>query len=241
MKTFFPIILSSFFLVAFCSSIQAQTTTIGFGQLGPSNTTVPVNLGSNATVDGNGFIVSGGGTPGIALTWDHGRPSNEWDIHTSNFFAPLENQTVGGGAWDNEGGIPRVGQLDFGLHTILFSADVDAALRLNSFDFAHTGETATGTTAWLLTLTDESLNTVWSQNVNFSNTLGGDVFTIAPNFTGLLGQDYLLTFERISQSYASNGRHAIDNLSFSQVPEPSSIYLFGLMAIGMVCRRSRRK
>jgi len=202
-----------------------HATVVGFGQLGGSNATVPKNLASRATADGNGFVVTNGTTPNIVLTWDANGErnngnlaSNGWDIHTSNQFAVLENTTVGGGAWDNEGNTQRIGQLDFGLHTIGFAADAGAQFVLNSFDFGHTAETA-GTTQWDLTLTDSASNVAWSQSVTFTN---GMTQTIAPNFTGLMGEDYLLTFNRTSSTYGSDGRHGIDNLSFNQIPDLSN-------------------
>lgn len=207
-----------------------HATVIGFGQLGGNNTTVPSGLGSNATADGNGFVVTNGATPNISLTWDGG-----WDIHTSAFFADIENQTVGGGAWDNEGSIPRIGQLDFGTHTIVLSADPGYALVLNSFDFGHTAETA-GTTEWNLSLTDSGLNEVWQQTVNFTN---GQVVTVTPNFTGALGESYTLTFNRTAESYGSNGRHGLDNLSFNQVPEPGAVGLLGLAGAAALLRRRK--
>lgn len=190
-----------------------NATIVGFGQLGGSNATVPANLASNAASDANGFVVSNGTTPNIGLAWDAA-----WDIHTSTFFANLENLTAGGGAWDNEGGVPRVGQLDLGTHTITFSSDTGYALVLNSFDFGHTAETA-GTTVWALTLTDSASNAVWSQTLTLNNAdPASSVVTVSPNFTGKTGENYTLTFNRTSETYSSNGRHAIDNLSFNQVP-----------------------
>jgi hypothetical protein len=44
----------------------------------------------------------------------------------------LEAATADGGAWDNESGVPRVGQLDLGSHTISFDAvDRDGAFRFS--------------------------------------------------------------------------------------------------------------
>ena len=207
-----------------------SATVIGFGQLGGSNTTVPAGLGSNAIADGNGFVVTNGITPNITLNWDV-----NWDIHTSNFFAPLESQTVGGGAWDNEGSVPRVGQLDVGTHSVGFSVGAGFALALNSFDFAHTAETA-GTTEWNLTLTNSSTAIVWQMSLQFVN---GSAVTVSPNFIGALGESYTLNFIRTSETYASNGRHAIDNLSFNQVPEPGFAGLVGIAGLGLLSRRRR--
>ncbi|KAF0093100.1 MAG: alpha-1 2-mannosidase [Puniceicoccaceae bacterium 5H] len=202
-------------LAGFASTSQA--TVVGFGQLGGSNTTVPSDLASNATADGNGYVVTNGTTPNIALSWDA-----QWDIHTSSWFTDLENLTVGGGAWDNEGDIPRIGQLDIDFHTISFKADAGYALVLNSFDFVHTQETS-GVTEWDLTLTDSHNNLVWSQHVALDNaSKDASVITVSPNFTGELGEDYTLTFDRTSETYGSNGRHAIDNLSFNQYPDPAT-------------------
>ncbi|MES2439376.1 MAG: GH92 family glycosyl hydrolase [Verrucomicrobiota bacterium] len=190
-----------------------HATIVGFGQLGGNNVTVPGNLASNATADANGCVVSNGTTPNISLAWD-----GAWDIHTSGFFANLENLTVGSGAWDNEGGVPRVGQLDTGAHTIIFSSDPGYALVLNSFDFCHTAETS-GSTVWDLTLTDSSSNLVWSQTLTLNNAgTATSVVKVTPGLTGDVGKSYTLAFNRTSQTYSSDGRHAVDNLSFNQVP-----------------------
>ncbi|MGV3531658.1 MAG: PEP-CTERM sorting domain-containing protein, partial [Chthoniobacteraceae bacterium] len=78
---------------------------------------------------------------------------------------------------------------------------------------------------------------VWEELVSFT---GGQTWPITPNFTGQLGEDYTLAFNRVSETYNSNGRHGIDNLSFNQVPEPSTAGLLGLAAVGLLSRRQSR-
>ncbi len=220
--------------VLLCGATAGNATILGFGQIGGSNTTIQANYGSNATADNFGLVVSNGATPNIALVWQ-----DNWDIHQSTWFDEIEGTTVGGGDWDNEGGTARVGQLDFDSHTIGFVADAGFALVLNSFDFANTEETST-TSVWDLTLTDESSNVVWSQTVTLTNP-NSDVVTVTPGFTGVAGMDYVLTFTGVSggdgDGSPQNGRHAIDNLSFNQVPEPGSLALLGLGGLALLRRR----
>ena len=213
-----------------------HSTIIGFGQLGGSNTDIPANLGSFISDNANGIVISNGATPNIGLTW-----GADWDIHTSPQFANLENQTVGGGLWDAQTDTPdprRIGQLDSGNQTIVFSAQPGYALVLNSFDFGHTPETA-GTTQWTLSLTDISASVVWTQSFTFTN---GQVYTVTPGFTGAAGASYTLTFARTSETYNSNGRHGIDNMSFNQVavPEPGTIALCLVGAGALVAFRRRK-
>lgn len=222
------------------STVIGNSTIVGFGNLGGSNTTVPSGLASNATANGNGFVVSNGTTPNIAVTWDA-----NWDIHTSTRFTGLEDLTVGGGAWDNEGSVPRIGQLDFGTHTVTLAVDTGFALVLNSFDFGHTAET-TGTTTWDFILRNSSNVIVWSSIGQVFNNTGtganvGILSTLAPNFTGTDGEDYVLTFNRTAETYSSNGRHGIDNFSFNQiaVPEPGAASLLGLMGTALLFRRRK--
>ncbi len=212
------------------SAVVSNATIVGFGNLGGNNATIPANLASNATAAGNGFVVTNGTTPNIALTWDAA-----WDVHTSVQFSELENQTVGGGDWDNEGNIPRVGQLDANSHTIDFAATTGYALVLNSFDMANTPENVDSAT-WNIVLTNSLAATVWSTQVTLVNN-DSDVLTISPGFTGLDGEAYRLTFTQTTATPA--GQHGIDNLSFNQVPEPSLACLAGLGGLALIFRRRK--
>jgi len=83
---------------------------------------------------------------------------------------------------------------------------------------------------------------VWSQSITFT-VVGNnpDTQVITPNFTGVSGEDYLLTFHRTSESFGSNGRHGIDNLSFSQVPEPATYGVALASLLGALAVARRRK
>lgn len=211
------------------TSSVTQATVIGFGGIGGSNTQIPTALGSAATADGTGFSVSNGSTPNIDLTWD-----SSWDIHTSSHFNSLENIT-NGGSWDKTGSDPEIAQLDMASHTIGFVVDAGFALVLNSFDIADTVENV-DTTTWVLTLTDESASTAWTETVVIDNSLGQNAVTITPGFSGVAGEDYTLTFTRTG---GLDGNSGIDNLSFSQVPEPSSAALLAFGGFALILHRQK--
>lgn len=212
-----------------------NATILGFAQVGGSNTNLNgTGYGSAAAADAPGLTVSNGTTPDVSLVWE-----NNWDIHTSGHFSEIEDLSVGG-LWDNEGGT-RIGQLDASSLNIDFSVNSGYAVVINSFDFGNTEETK-DVSDWVLSIMNSSDVVVWTQSVTLDNEAGGgslDALNIAPNFTGLDGASYTLHFEGTN---ALNGRHAIDNLSFSQVavPEPTSLVLalLGLAACGLGRRRA---
>ncbi|MBK1883558.1 PEP-CTERM sorting domain-containing protein [Luteolibacter pohnpeiensis] len=217
----------------------SSATIIGFSGFN-SNTAIPLDYASNATTDNTaeGYVVSNGTTPNISLAWGGANATatdSSWDFHQATNFGDIEAQTAGDTSWDGVSTAPRIGQLDYGNMAITFSADAGYALVLNSFDFGQTAQTS-GTSSWTLSLTNSSLAVVWTETIDFTN---GQVYTISPNFVGEDGETYTLTFDRTDQSYDTNGRVAIDNLSFNQVaiPEPSVVALFALAGLGLLRRR----
>lgn len=211
----------------------SNATIIGFANSFGNNTTLPGDIGSFATADMGGVTVMNGATPNIGLTWD-----DSWDYHHASFFDVVEDHTMGG-AWDTDGG-PDIAQTDVTTQSVVFAVDAGSALVLNQFDFGLTRESLDQGNTWTISLTDSSNATVWTDTIHLLNTGSGDVRTLAPNFVGVDGEDYTLTFnfdsEDAGQTYGP-GRNALDNLSFNQVPEPATMALLAFGGLMLVRRR----
>jgi hypothetical protein len=123
--------------------------------------------------------------------------------------------------------------------SITFRAVNGSAVQLNSFDVARYEDDSPSTISYFLKIGDlaeqeffatpvPKLDGPQGQNPFLTVDLGG--VQSAPNGTIVL---------RVPVVGPSNYDPIIDNVAFAQVPEPTSLGLLGLGAVGMLARRRR--
>lgn len=243
-------------LVAF-GAVDAQATTVGFVDAGSNNDDIPVNYASNVVADGAGWTVSDGtgATPNIGLFWGAGGTTAQgwdWEAHNAATFEYIEALNAGG-AWDatNPPSTNAVAQTQGhaagGALEILFSPSAGAAVIVNSFDIgnAYDQTAGDGTYGFHIELLDDSdSSVVWSHDTGLWGMGGsGREESVAVGYTGALGQSYTLTFARLTDpADPGNGfvyRGAIDNLSFSQIPEPTSLALLAICGLAAFATKRR--
>ena len=199
----------------------SRATTITFeNAAGGDNSPIPTTYGSNVTANATGFVTTDGtgATPDIALTWDNSPLF--WEYHTSTVWsalgtpvhvAQLDNQNTG-----NSG-------------SLLFTPTASVAVEILSFDIGNATDQTENAYSWTINVINQTSSAVVATRT--TTLLGaGNAETVTFNFTGELGQAYLLEFDpSVKDSY----RTAIANLSFAQaVPEPSALAI-GLS--GLAC------
>lgn len=209
--------------LAFVPSVHAST--ILSGTSAGNNTNIAATYGSNLA-----------GTPNIALTWSPVNPSgsasyNGWQAY-SGWTNLSATNTTGTGVY-------QMGEASTGVnYDILFTPTVTDAVALNSIDFnRYTGNgntftvslnvmDSTGTTSLLGT----PISHITSNDGNSTQSIG---------YTGAIGQALLLRLNIANQGQ-SGAYLAMDNLTFAQVPEPSTA-LLAAGGLGALALRRRRK
>jgi hypothetical protein len=193
-------------LMALATSANATIVVInGIGDT--NNVKLPATFASNLSSDIGGATVSNGATPDIALTW--ALSGNGWERHSSDVWNALDPGT----------GTPDIAQMDYdGSNstdepTITFAVGAGVALQLNSLDIGHASDQNEADFAWTITITESGGPEVFS---HITAAMGpGDTETVAFNFTGRPGVDYILQFDGADRT----NRGALDNLNFNQVAE----------------------
>lgn len=240
-------------VVAFVAG-ETLATTIGFvGARTANNLDILANYGSNVAADGTGWTVSDGtgATPDVTLYWGGGGTAGtgwDWEYHTAASFAVVES-LHNGGAWDaaNPTTTNAVAQLQDYLNNgaveLQFLAPAGIAVVLNSFDIGNASDQGAteGPYGFDIALIRDSDNAqVWSHSTPLFNAATAE--SVAVNYTGTPGQSYTLTFTRIGGGNGVIYRSGLDNLSFSQIPEPSTLALLALCSLGVlpISRRASR-
>lgn len=197
------------------------TTQITFDGFTEDNIDISslAGFGSNVTGSDANYSVSLGvggvvGTPDITLTWGVGY------------------QTYTG--WDSRG---NVAQLDFNAATdidLTFTPNAGTGVLLDSFDLDEWAGGGDTSVSWSVLGSQGTLaNGTW-----LSSEPGGrmQILTGLTDGDVTLGESITLRF---SLNQGAPSYLALDNLTFQQVPEPSTIAL-GLLGLGALALRRRR-
>lgn len=197
-------------------------TLITFGSFTSDNTPISSlpGYGDNVSANSSDYTVSPGltgviGTPDITIDW-----VGQWDTYT---------------AWDGRG---EVAQSDFngGPASIVFNPSSSIAVRLESFDLDEWAGGGRGDISW--SVVGATSGTLASGNWSMNNMGGRSL--LSPNVTGLLGESLTLS---LTLNSGEPSYFALDNLTFDQVPEPSTLALgaLGAVALGAAAMRRRRR
>jgi len=222
--------LSQALKLAACGTLGLGTahsraeSTITFGGFTADNVpiaTIP-DYGDSITTGSADWTVSAGiarivGTPNITLDWVGGG----WDSYT---------------AWDGRG---NVGQTDFNAGpemSLLFTPSAGAAVHIDSFQIDEWAGGGDGLIHWSVFGSTSGV----LANGDWTMSTAGGRSTLNPEVTGRPGESLNLLFELGS---GAPSYFAIDNLSFDQVPEPSTFAIGALGAadLGAAAMRRRRR
>lgn len=226
-----------------CLTGISHGTTIGFVGAAGVNQQIPGDYGSNAAADATGWTTSDGtgATPDVSLNWPLPGTGgdSDWEFHSAGTFTPLENRTAGG-AWDGGPG-NAVAQTQEGPLEINFSVPAGVRFVLNSFDIGNATDQQDdeGPYGWDLSLVrDSDAAEVWSHTT--ASFGPGEDESVVVNYMGGPGKDYTLNFVRGPGGNGVTYRSGIDNLSFSQIPEPSTLALLAMCGLVVVVVQRRR-
>jgi hypothetical protein len=237
MKTPVALVLAAL-MIPLAPAADAPASTLTFTGSYGNNEDVPETYGSNIAVDTAEFVTSDGtgATPNIALLWAPqfpGLSDAEFEFHSGAAF----QRSFGA---EN---VPIV-QLDCNAGnddpTITFTPDPGFAVAINSFDMGSADNSGPSDPyTWMITISPASdpEAPVFTKETLPHYRGDNSVEHVVLDFVGQVGVAYVMRFDDGGvDSYNS----AIDNLSFSQVPEPSAMGLLTAALLGVAALRRRK-
>ncbi|MBN1909835.1 MAG: PEP-CTERM sorting domain-containing protein [Pirellulales bacterium] len=218
--------------VALILVANGQATTITSGGTHGNNSDVPLDFGSNVTGDATDYVTTDGTgpTPNIALVW--APAPNIWEFHSAVTFSNngLTVPIIQLDCDDNSGSIPLPPD-----PTITFIPTASTGVWIHSLELANATDQPSSVPAygWTITLTRVSDNTVVLTKVTEPLDATPKKITVDFDYVGAIGESYVMRFDDGGVDKWYTG---MDNLSFSEVPEPSTLVLLlmgGLAVLGL--------
>ena len=187
------------------------------------NAPILQTFGDNAAASSAGVSVIGNGTPNIGLTWSGGGSATaRWDYYIDPVWSAgqLNGSSVGG------------------FHNLLFTPDAGFGVSIKSFNF-HPYYNSAETFAYSWRVLDGATELL-TGSLNFGSD-GTKNYPVNIDFTGAANQSLTLNILRTGGS--GNGQNiAVDDIRFAQVvPEPGTLVLLSLGAVGLAVRWRRRR
>ncbi len=211
---------------ALVQSAQAATILTGFNSTAALSTT----HGSNSA-----------GTPNVALLWgaSGGTAPTRWEGYTNAGWtnpSPVGGPDSGLYQLNNALAAGQSGATVAATYTIQFAPESGFDVSLISLDLNEYNGGGTITLDWNVSGTlSGSLGGGTFAAVNNANT------TFNINKVGSGSETLTLSLTTVQSGSSTNGSYiAMDNLTFDQVPEPSSS-LLGLVALGAIALRRNRR
>ncbi len=243
-------LMAAMFITVSLGKVQADLVTFGPETFSPAPSSTEGNTGTGT--------VMGTNTAGLLGFW---QPNTGNANGISSFGSDAWNfaaVTVGNGQHRTSGLLLDLNGLDAGTSTAKFDVSnfvagtsTSASSNFQVWQFSGLGTVASGNTVTVdfgdgnsnnqLDVTTQGASSVslLSQQLITGNQLG---FSLDFTTTSASASSYLyLTWNNTKNGTGLTGNaFSVDNLSVTAVPEPSSIVLMGIGAIGMVFHRKRR-
>ncbi len=231
-SSFGAVVLNGGFESGFTSWVTAGNTTVGGGNIISPPVSPPQLLSQALLTSGNGVV---GQDNSLTVSGANGLESF-LDLAAGNL------NSIGAGAFRGSGIKQSLISVNAGDElTFMWNFLTTEARPSANNDFAFFSVSRDTSTGFVPTLT-----LLANTNSNFSPITGGDFAAQTgyqqASLTFALGGNYTLGFGvvNVPDQFGPSGL-LLDQVSITAVPEPSSLSLIGLLALGLVARRQRSR